>query len=157
MATPSSSAAMNMDHINLDSCSEKIKDFKIATEYKFLITGAPAGVYLLPEFQDIRKLHGVIFVRSGLYKNGVFRFRIDLPPTYNDINTHPLVTFTPPIFNPLVHMSTGKLELTSDDSMREWKPDQHFLVTCVTFLKKTFMAKSYDEYNNIPNEEARML
>lgn len=147
----------SIESINLEACNEKIKDYKIATEYKYLITGAPSGVYLLPEFEDIRKLHGVIFIRSGLYKNGVFRFRIDLPPNYNDINTHPLVTFTPPIFNPLVHMATGKLELTSDPVFREWKPDQHFLVSCVTFLKRAFMTPSYDDYVDIPNEEARIL
>jgi ubiquitin-protein ligase len=146
-----------VDTINLDACNERLKDFKIATEYKYLITGAPVGVYLLPEFDDIRKLHGVIFVRGGFYKNGVFRFRIDLPQNYNDINTHPLVTFTPPIFNPLVNMSTGKLELTCDESLKEWKPDQHFLVTCVTFLKKAFVTKSYDEYTNVPNEDARIM
>ena len=141
----------------LDSSSERIRDYKLATEYKYLTTTAPAGVYVLPEFDNLRILHGVIFVRRGLYRDGVFRFRIDLPSTYNDVNSHPLVTFTPPIFNPLVDMATGRVDLTVDESMREWQPDKHFLVTCITFIKKIFYVKSYADYAQLPNEDARNL
>jgi ubiquitin-protein ligase len=137
--------------------NQHIKDLKLALEYKYLMKAAPVGVYLLPEFENIRVLHGVIFVRRGLYRDGVFRFRIDLPKEYNDINTYPLVTFTPPIFNPLVDMSTGKLEYSADNSFTEWNPDRHHLVTLISFIKRIFFLKSYDEYPQVVNEEAREL
>lgn len=59
-------------------------------------------MYLIPHLDDIRQLYGVIFVRRGLYKNGIFRFQITLPPTYNSLGSIPKIEFTPPIFNPLV-------------------------------------------------------
>jgi hypothetical protein len=77
------------------------------------------GVYLMPEFDNIRKLHGVIFVRStihldfvycyfyfisrGLYRDGVFRFLMELPLEYNATRAPPIIHFIPPIFHPLIH------------------------------------------------------
>ena len=45
--------------------AQHLKDFKLAIEFKYLMKNAPGGVYLMPEFDDIRKLHGVIFLRSA--------------------------------------------------------------------------------------------
>ncbi len=78
----------------------------------------------MPEFDNIRKLHGVIFVRyyiifdllelifkqkntliivrRGLYRDGIFRFLMELVDEYNDVNCHPKITFTPPILHPLI-------------------------------------------------------
>ncbi len=137
--------------------NQHVKDLRLAIEYKYLMQVAPPGVYLVPEFDNIRALHGVIFVRRGLYREGVFRFRIDLPPVYNDFNTHPLITFTPPIFNPLVDMSTGRLDLTVDEALSEWHPERHFLVTALIMIKKIFYARTYDIYHHIPNAEAKQL
>lgn len=111
----------------------------------------------MPEFDDIRRLHGVIFVRRGLYRDGVFRFTMDLPQMYNDEGTHPVITFTPPIFNPLVDPETGILDLTVDESLREWQPDKHFIVTAVTFLKKIFYLKDYDGFQRFANPAAKSL
>ena len=88
---------------SLDSTDQKMRDFRLAIEFKYLINHAPGGVFMLPELDNIRKLHGVIFVRRGLWRNGVFRFVINLPENYNGINTFPEVLFTPPVFNPLIH------------------------------------------------------
>lgn len=142
---------------SFDASTQHIKDFKLAIEFKYLMKHAPVGVYLLPEFDNIRVLHGVIFVRRGLYRDGIFRFRVDLPMQYNDINTHPLITFTPPIFNPLVDLSTGRLELSADEALREWHPERHFIVTAITFLKKAFYTKSFESFAKCPNSEAKAL
>ncbi len=85
-----------------NSTTAHLKDFKLAIEFKYLMKHAPGGVFLMPQFDDIRQLNGVIFVRRGLYRNGVFRFKLALPKNYNSVNTHPVITFTPPIFNPLI-------------------------------------------------------
>ena len=63
---------------------------------------APGGVFLMPQLDDIRKLDGVIFLRRGLYRDGVFRFQMTLPHNYNGWNSHPRIVFTPPIFSPLI-------------------------------------------------------
>jgi ubiquitin-protein ligase len=83
--------------------AQHLKDFKLAIEFKYLMKHAPGGVYLMPEFDDIRSLHGVIFLRRGLYRDGIFRFVMKLPKAYNDVDTFPQIYFTPPVFNPLVH------------------------------------------------------
>lgn len=138
--------------------NQHIKDVRFALEYKYLMRAAPMGIYLLPEFDNIRVLHGVIFIRRGLYREGVFRFRIDLPPNYNEIGTYPLVTFTPPIFNPLIDPNTGRLDLTADEFFAsEWNPEKHHLVAVVTYLKKIFFLKSYEPYATVINEDARVL
>lgn len=56
----------------------------------------------MPQLDDIRKLDGVIFLRRGLYRDGVFRFQMTLPYNYNGWNSHPRIVFTPPIFSPLI-------------------------------------------------------
>lgn len=43
-----------MEQIALDKSNKHIKDFKLAIEYKYLMKQAPAGVYLLPEYFNIR-------------------------------------------------------------------------------------------------------
>ena len=141
----------------LEKSTQHIRDFKLAIEFKYLMKHAPAGVYLMPEFDNIRRLHGVIFVRRGLYRDGVFRFTMDLPQLYNDENTHPQITFTPPIFNPLVDATTGSLDLKMDESLREWQPERHFIVTAVTFLKRIFYMKDYDGFGRVANEDAKAL
>lgn len=148
---------MEEDSEILEQSTQHIKDFKLAIEFKYLMKHAPAGVYLMPEFDNIRRLHGVIFVRRGLYRDGVFRFVMNLPLSYNDMNTHPEIIFTPPIFNPLIDPDTGLLDLRIDEYLQQWQPERHFIVTALTFLKRIFYMKSYDNFSSVPNEEARTL
>ena len=137
--------------------TQHLKDIKLAIEFKHLAKHAPGGVYLMPELHDIRKLHGVIFVRRGLYRDGVFRFVMTLPPEYNDINTHPSIFFTPPIYHPLIDPISGELKLRVEESIREWIPGRHFCLTALVFLKKIFYLKSYDHFETlvVANESAR--
>lgn len=133
-----------------------LKDFRLAIEFKYLMKHSPGGVYLMPQFDDIRKLNGVIFVRRGLYRNGIFRFQMTLSKNYNSINNHPEIKFTPQVFNPLIDES-GKLDLRLDEACREWQPEKHFIVTALTFLKKIFYMKSFQQFAHVPNENARQL
>ena len=112
---------------------------------------------MLPEFEDIRMLHGAIFVRRGLYRNGIFRFTMRLQKSYNSLNTHPEIVFTPPVLNPLIDPVTGALDLTCDASMQEWRPESHYIVHALTFLKKIFYLKSFDEFASIANKQALKL
>jgi len=107
-----------------------------------------------------RKLHGVIFVRRGVYRDGVFRFVLELPDQYNDYNAHPVVRFTSTMFHPLVDASSGNLDLKVEDSLKNWNPDKHFIATVLTFVKKIFYLKSFESYSSLsafPNPEAASL
>ena len=80
----------------------KLDDFRVALELKYLSNHCPNGVFLVPDKTAPKKLHGVIFLRQGLYREGIFRFFVQLPSTYNAIGTTPAVKFTTPVYNPLV-------------------------------------------------------
>ena len=45
---------------------------------------------------------------------------MELPESYNGLNAHPVITFTPPVFNPMVHPETGRLDLSLEEAHREW-------------------------------------
>lgn len=122
---------------------QALRDYKVTIEYKHLKSHAPGGVYLIPSLDDLRLFFGIIFVRRGLYTNGIFKFKLRLPPKYNDINQHPQLTFTSSVYNPYVDPNTGALEISA--GYPKWDPSKHYLVTVLTFLKKIFYAKSFDE------------
>lgn len=70
---------------------------------------------------------------------------------------HPEIRFTPPIFNPLVDPVSGVLDLKIDPLLQAWQPERHFIVTAITFLKKIFYMKSYDQFQPSPNPTALNL
>lgn len=47
-----------------------------------LKTYAPSGVIMTP--RNLRCWDGAIFIRSGGYAKGVFKFRMDIPEEYPD-------------------------------------------------------------------------
>ena len=96
-----------MSTVPMDPASQHIRDIKLAIEFKYMMKHAPGGVFFMPTLENNRELHGVIFLRRGLYRNGVFRFKVHLPAMYNSINSHPVITFTPPVFSPLIHPEVG--------------------------------------------------
>ena len=121
----------------MDSTSDQVlRDHRLNVEYAYLKDNAPSGVLLLPDINSIRTFHGIVFVRTGIYKGGIFKFQLVLPEAYNSINSFPEITFLPPIFNPLVNAETGRVSLLVDNSlMFEWDPSKHFLYTALTCIK----------------------
>jgi ubiquitin-protein ligase len=120
-----------------------LRDYKVTIEYKHLKSHAPGGVYLIPYLDSLRHFHGVIFVRRGPYTNGIFKFTLTLTPTYNDVNQHPVIRFLSHVYNPYVYETTGELDIKT--AYPRWDPSRHYLVTVLTFLKKIFYAKSFDD------------
>lgn len=89
---------------------------------------------------------------TGPYINGIFKFQLILPPQYNGVNQHPQIVFTSNVYNPHVEES-GRLDVESQ--YPEWDPSKHYLVTVLTFLKKIFYAKNFDDAK--ANPEAKEL
>lgn len=117
-------------------------------------------MYLVPSYDDLRLFHGVIFVRRGAYTNGIYKFTLQCPPTYNDQQTHPKVTFSSYVYSPHVNADTGEIDLAT--AYPTWDPSKHFLVTVLTYLKRIFYVKDYKELsqeqrNKLPNQEALNL
>ena len=89
-----------------------MRDYKLSIEYKHLKQHCPGGVYLVPSYNDLRLFHGVIFVRRGMFVNGIFKFTLQCPPKYNDVQTHPKVTFSSYVYSPHVNSDTGVLDIS---------------------------------------------
>jgi hypothetical protein len=52
----------------MDATSQYVKNLNLAVEYKYLQTNSPSGVYIIPEFDNIRRMHGIVFLRRGIYR-----------------------------------------------------------------------------------------
>lgn len=132
---------------------QALRDYKLTIEYKHLKQHSPSGVYLLPSPTSLRLFHGVIFLRRGFYSNAIFKFTMELPEGYNDVNTFPEITFDTKVYNPYVN-DQGVLDLTA--AYTKWDPHRHYLVTVLTFLKKIFYIKAFGD-GATANLEARDL
>jgi len=134
---------------------QALRDYKVTIEYKHLKSHAPGGVYLIPSMGSLREFHGIIFVRRGLYTNGIFKFKLTLPPKYNDVNMWPQITFFSRVYNPYVNEKTGELDVQS--AYPTWDPSRHYLVTILTYLKKIFYSKTFLEDTQHVNNDAKEL
>jgi ubiquitin-protein ligase len=136
------------------SGASHLRHLKVAIEFKYLMKHAPTGVFLIPEFDSMRRFHGVIFVRRGYYRDGTFRFTLTLPDNYSSLGSHPQFTFVPPVFNPMVDAETGVLDISLDPSMKEWQPEKHFILNALTYLKSIFYLQSFDDFDQVANTAA---
>jgi ubiquitin-protein ligase len=150
---PYSSYTFHSKHSFQEEREQALRDYKVTIEYKHLKSHAPGGVYLIPALHDLRHFYGIIFVRRGPFTNGIFKFELTLSPEYNDNNQHPRIAFSSSVYNPHVHYETGELDIKS--AYPRWDPSRHYLVTVLTFLKKIFYAKSFEDAK--ANAEAREL
>jgi hypothetical protein len=50
---------------------------------------------------------------------------------------------------------TGTLDLTLE--FPEWNPNEHFLFTALTWIKKIFYTKSFSSYRHLPNPIAAAM
>ena len=62
---------------------------------------------------------GVIFVRSGIYMNGIFKFRIHIPHDYPANIEPPTLMFDPPIYHPKVCTQSGLVDFST--TIKSWK------------------------------------
>jgi hypothetical protein len=104
-----------------------LKNYQIMIEYKHLKQHVPPGIYILPSFDNMRTWCGVIFLRAGLWKSGIFRFTIDMPVTYPGNNACPKITFLNQIFHPMIDWDSGEIDL----SLRfpNWIGGKHYIVS----------------------------
>lgn len=144
----------NFSQMFQEEREQALRDYKVTIEYKHLKNHSPGGVYLVPSFEDLRHFYGVIFVRRGPFTNGIFKFQVRLPEKYNDVNTHPEITFSSYVYNPHVDAISGQLDVKS--AYPRWDPHRHYLVTVLTYLKKIFYVKTFGA-DAKANQEAKLL
>jgi hypothetical protein len=65
------------------------QEYVILAEYKMIQTENIQGVYVIPSRENPFVWFGVIFVRTGPYEDGIFRFNIVLDENFPD-SEHPV-------------------------------------------------------------------
>ncbi|GKY93307.1 hypothetical protein MPSEU_000298300 [Mayamaea pseudoterrestris] len=153
MSTPTMTPRRLVSAANTDEDREQaLRDYKVTIEYKHLKAHAPGGVYLIPSLHDLRRFYGIIFIRRGLYTNGIFKFQMILPPEYNSVDARPMIQFLSNVYNP--HVFPRTMELDVESAYPSWEPSKHYLVTILTFMKKIFYSKSFaDAHANLEAKE----
>lgn len=99
----------------------------------------PNGVYIVPQFDNINIWHGVLFVREGYYKDGIFKFEIDIPKTYPQ--SPPTVKFISKVVHPLINRETNILDLSME--FANWNANKNFLVKVIYYIHDIFEEKKY--------------
>jgi ubiquitin-protein ligase len=133
----------------LRMCRQRtLKDYQIMLEFRHLKEHAPPGIYILPSLDNLRQWSGVIFIRKGLYKGGIFRFFLELPRSYPANGACPRVTFVTPLHHPHVDTKTGRVDILSHFDGK-WIAGEHYIVVVLSVLKSMFFFQGSNNMSNI--------
>lgn len=116
---------------------EYLREQQLLIEYHNLKSYSPSGIYTIPSINNINIWQGVIFIRQGYYKDGIFRFKIEIP--YDYPNTIPLLYFNDYVYHPLIDPITGQLSLSPQFPI--WRPGKDFIFSLLGYMKKIFYSK----------------
>ena len=111
-----------------------LKDYQVMLEFRHLKLHSPSGIYILPSFNSLRQWSGVLFVRRGIYKGGIFRFEMVLPRSYPADGACPRVKFQTPIFHPHVDPKSGEVDILSHFGGK-WVAGEHYIVLVLQVMK----------------------
>jgi len=115
---------------------EFLVEYELLAEYRLLQKNGPhTGVYVIPSSKSTLIWFGVIFVHTGYFAGGVFKFRIHIPHDFPNNSAAPKLVFDPPIFHPLVNENTGDLDLGG--IFKTWRP--HVSVPTSHFPAESFI------------------
>ncbi|XP_059622954.1 protein crossbronx homolog [Phlebotomus argentipes] len=99
------------------------QEYKILAEYKMLMSENLRGVYVIPSHDNPLHWFGVIFVREGLYREGIFRFSITFPDTFPNSSRAPVIEFKSEVFHPFIRPETRQLD--TRDAFPDWDSSCH--------------------------------
>ncbi|KAF6214209.1 hypothetical protein GE061_008948 [Apolygus lucorum] len=93
-----------------EAYSEYFREYSIIFEYNTLCDRLIPGLYVIPSANSCLTWYGVMFVRSGPYKGGVFRLTMEIPEDFPN-SLPPKVFMDPGLYHPAVHPSTHELNV----------------------------------------------
>ncbi|KAI9205704.1 ubiquitin-conjugating enzyme/RWD-like protein [Polychytrium aggregatum] len=119
----------------LEFYSNHFRKYELLIEYKNLREPehCPTGVYVMPSIDNIYEWYGVIFIHRGYYKEGVFKFFIEIPEQYP--YAPPRVEFITSLFHPLVSKD-GRFSL--DQQFATWRPRIDNICHILHYIKNSF-------------------
>ena len=95
--------------------------------------------------------YGIIFIRLGVYQEGIFRFRIQIPENYPDGDC-PRLLFEHPVFHPLVDTETFELDVKR--GFHKWRRNVNHIWQILLYMRKCFY--KFDIKDPINIEAANM-
>ncbi|XP_012789162.1 AKT-interacting protein [Sorex araneus] len=102
-------------------------EYSLLAEFTLVVKQKLPGVYVQPSYRSALMWFGVIFIRHGLYQDGVFKFTVYIPDNYPDGDC-PRLVFDIPVFHPLVDPTSGELDVKrafAKWSFSPWNPSIH--------------------------------
>ncbi|XP_065900456.1 protein crossbronx homolog isoform X2 [Dysidea avara] len=115
----------------VEEFSPYFRDYDILTEYKLLQDHHSPGVYVLPSFKSLHEWHGVVFVRGGPFRKGIFKFIIYIPDKFPQ--TRPMLKFKSKLSHPLVHQANGMFNLMRKFPV--WEPHTDHIWQILAYMK----------------------
>eukprot|EP00037_Helgoeca_nana_P034349 m.421388 g.421388 ORF g.421388 m.421388 type:complete len:387 (-) comp33921_c0_seq1:102-1262(-) len=114
-----------------------LHEYALLREFKDAQLHAPRGVYIT--VHPSGDWDGAVFVHSGLYEGGVFRFRM-LIPKRHPTDIPPRVFFQTNVFHPQVNFETG--ELSTARHYPRWRPGKDKLWHVLKLVRHIFYSPS---------------
>lgn len=111
------------------------QEYIIMAEYRMLETENLQGIYVIPSYENSFLWYGVVFVRSGIYEGGIYRFTLTLPEKFPNEDV-PVLTFTSHLYHPSVDPNTGNLILT--EVFSQWDKKRNHIWQILKYLHLIF-------------------
>ncbi|XP_072374354.1 AKT-interacting protein isoform X1 [Scyliorhinus torazame] len=126
-------------------------EYSLLAEFTLVVKQKLPGVYVQPSYGSALMWFGVIFIRHGLYQDGVFKFTIYIPDNYPDGDC-PRLMFDMPVFHPLVDPTTGELDVKR--AFTKWRRNHNHIWQVLMYARRVFY--KIDTVNPL-NPEAAVL
>ncbi|XP_013411457.1 uncharacterized protein LOC106174438 isoform X3 [Lingula anatina] len=110
-------------------------EYSLLAEYNQLQKQKLPGVYVIPSAKSALFWNGVLFIRQGLYQEGIFRFSLFIPENYPDGDC-PRLVFDPPVFHPVINPESGELDVKR--AFQKWRRNVNHIWQVLLYARKIF-------------------
>lgn len=118
------------------SYSPYFLEYTLLAEYNLLQKQRVSGVYVVPSGKSPLVWFGVIFIRQGIYQEGIFRFNLHIPENYPDGDV-PTVVFETSVFHPLIDPETRELDIKRGFA-NKWRRNVNHLWHVLLYIRRCF-------------------
>ncbi|KAM4744156.1 AKT-interacting protein isoform 1-T1 [Anableps anableps] len=110
-------------------------EYSLLAEFTLVIKQKLPGIYVQPSYKSALMWFGVIFIRHGLYQDGVFKFTVYIPDNYPD-GECPKLVFDIPVFHPLVDPVSGELDVRR--AFTKWRRNHNHIWQVLMYARTVF-------------------
>ncbi|XP_061733161.1 AKT-interacting protein [Nerophis ophidion] len=110
-------------------------EYSLLAEFTLVVKQKLPGIYVQPSYKSALMWFGVIFIRHGLYQDGVFKFTVYIPDNYPDGDC-PKLVFDMPVFHPLVDPVSGELDVKR--AFTKWRRNHNHIWQVLMYARTIF-------------------